>query len=94
MLESRPGGRPEERPGSGNDANAKVFLQLLEEDEGEHSVWNQADTCRDETLEGRETGDNKHVGGRFPEETSAEQRTRDTVRTYEHTNTILRKDQS
>lgn len=54
MVDSRLGGRPEERltAGSGDDANAKVFLQLLEEDEGEHSVRNQADTCRDETLEG------------------------------------------
>lgn len=35
---------------SGHDPNAKVFLQLLEEDEGENSVRNQADTCWNKTL--------------------------------------------
>lgn len=35
---------------SGDDANAKVFLELLEEDEGEHCVGNQADPCGDKTL--------------------------------------------
>lgn len=35
---------------SGDDANAKIFLELLEEDEGEHCVGNQADPCWDETL--------------------------------------------
>lgn len=48
-------GASEERPvagcRSGDDANAKVFPQLLEEHEGEHRVRNQADTCRDETLQ-------------------------------------------
>lgn len=35
---------------SGDDANAKVFLELLEEDEGEHRVRNQTDPGRNETL--------------------------------------------
>lgn len=30
--------------------NAKVFFKLLQEDEGEHCVWDQADACRDKTL--------------------------------------------
>lgn len=36
---------------SGDDANAKVFFELLEKDEGEHCVRNQADPCGDETLQ-------------------------------------------
>lgn len=39
------------RARSGDDANAEVFLELLEEDEGEHRVRNQADACGDETLQ-------------------------------------------
>lgn len=35
---------------SGDDVNAKVFLELLQEDEGEHGVRDQADACRDKTL--------------------------------------------
>lgn len=35
---------------SGDDADAEVLLELLEEDEGEHCVRNQADSCGDETL--------------------------------------------
>lgn len=35
---------------SGEDAYAKVFLELLQEDEGEHRVWDQADACRNKTL--------------------------------------------
>lgn len=35
---------------SGNDADAEVFLELLEEDKGEHCVRNQADSCRNKTL--------------------------------------------
>lgn len=53
-VESLPGRRPGERPASssGDDANAKVLLQLFQKDEGEHSVWNQADAGWDQTLEG------------------------------------------
>lgn len=36
---------------SGDDANAEVFLELLEEDEGEHCVRNQADPRWDEALQ-------------------------------------------
>lgn len=39
------------RARSGDDANAEVFLELLEEDEGEHRVRNQADPCGHETLQ-------------------------------------------
>lgn len=35
---------------SGDDTNAKVFLELLKEDEGEHCVGNQADSCRNKSL--------------------------------------------
>lgn len=35
----------------GDNANAEVFLELLEEHEGEHCVGNQADPCRNETLQ-------------------------------------------
>lgn len=35
---------------SGDDANAEVLLELLEKDEGEHCVRDQADSCGDETL--------------------------------------------
>lgn len=34
----------------GDDADAKVFLELLQEDKGEHCLRNQADPCWDETL--------------------------------------------
>lgn len=39
------------RARSGDDADAKVLLQLLQEDEGEHCVRNQADPCWNETLQ-------------------------------------------
>lgn len=35
---------------SGDDANAKVFRELLQEDEGEHCVRDQPDSCRNKTL--------------------------------------------
>lgn len=34
----------------GDDANAKVFLELFQEDKGEHCVRDQADACRNKTL--------------------------------------------
>lgn len=40
-----------QRASSGDDANAEVFFELFEEDEGEHCVRNQADPCWDETLQ-------------------------------------------
>lgn len=39
-----------QRTRSGDDANAEVLLELLEEDEGENCVRDQADPCGDETL--------------------------------------------
>lgn len=36
---------------SGDDENAKVFPELLEEDEGEDCVRNQSDTGGDQTLQ-------------------------------------------
>lgn len=36
---------------SGDDANAKVLLELLKENESEHCVWNQANPCGHETLQ-------------------------------------------
>lgn len=36
---------------SGDDANAKVFPELLQEDEGEYRVRNQSDTRGDQTLQ-------------------------------------------
>ena len=39
-----------QRARSGDDANAEVLLELLEEDEGENRVRDQADPCGDETL--------------------------------------------
>lgn len=35
---------------SGDDANAEVFPELLQEHEGEHRVGDQADSSGDETL--------------------------------------------
>lgn len=35
---------------SGDDTNTKVLLELLKEDEGEHCVRNQADSCRNKSL--------------------------------------------
>lgn len=35
----------------GDDANAKVFLELLKEYEGEYRMGNQANPCWDETLQ-------------------------------------------
>lgn len=35
---------------SGDDANAKVFLELLQKDKGEHCVRDQADACGNEAL--------------------------------------------
>lgn len=37
--------------GSGNDADAKIFLELLKENEGENCVGNQTNPCGDETLQ-------------------------------------------